>query len=85
MVENQKRVDKLLQNKVTKNFFPGDESYSDVYSFGKTMQYILAKSSIQPKLTKKEEKKLQKIISKSTNIQKRKKSYQSFEKIQEDI
>lgn len=81
---NQKRVDKLLKNEEIKKFFKEEELSNDIYSFGKTLQYVLAKSNLNPKLTKKEEKHFQKIISKCLNANP-KRAYQSFEQVYQDI
>ena len=81
---NQKRLDKMLTNQSIKQFFPEDGSYDDIYSFGKTLQYLLAKAELEPCLTKREEKKFRKIISKCLKSNS-KKSYESFEEILSDI
>ena len=54
----------------------------DIYGLGKTLQYLIASAEITPSLSKREEKKLQKIISKCLN-QKSKKSYQNIREISE--
>lgn len=81
---NQQRVDKLFEDSVMKMFLPEDGTYSDIYSFGKTMQFILAKTNISPKLSREEEKKLSKIIlwclTDNSKIK-----YQNFQEIITDI
>lgn len=81
---NQKRLDRLFENSVGKKFFPEDGTYNDIYSFGRTIQFILAKACLAPQLTKKEERRLQKIVSKCLAVNSRK-FYQGFEEISSDI
>lgn len=77
---NQKRLEKVISNPSISQFFPEDKSSCDIYSFGKTVQYIFACTKIVPKLTRKEEKQIRKIISKCLT-QNSRKAYQSFEEI----
>ncbi len=77
---NQKRVDQILEKQAFHIFFPEDSTYNDIYSFGKTLQYILARTNFHPYLTKKEEKIIQKIVSKCLN-KNPKKTYHSFGEI----
>ena len=72
--------EKMPTYSVLGKFLPDDEQDSRIYSFGKTMQFLLAKTSLVPKMTKREERHFQKIISKClTN--KSKKQYQNFSEI----
>ncbi len=81
---NQKRVEKILSKPASGVFFPEDDSYNDIYSFGKTLQYIFAHVDLEPSLTRQEEKKIRKIISKCLNTHHRR-AYQSFEEILTDF
>lgn len=65
---------------VLKKFLPDEGQNSSIYSFGKTIQFLLAKSDLTPKLTRREETRFKKIISKClTNNSK--KQYQRFSDI----
>ena len=82
--ENQTRLDHLFTSKEMKQFLPEKNTYNDMYSFGKTMQFLLAKAEPEPKLTRKEERRLQEIISTCLEVDS-KYSYHNFEEIIFDI
>lgn len=71
---NQEKI-RLMRRKNIKNFFfpPGkvyeqrDAEEIDVYGLGKTIQYLLAFVEAEPAFSRKEEKKLQKVIAKCIN------------------
>lgn len=65
-------------------FFFKKGQYDEIFAFGKTLQFILAKTNISPPLSMMEEMKLKHIISKclSDNF---KKKYQNFSKIKSDF
>ena len=80
---NQRFLWKVAEYPVIKRFQPDmEENY--FYSFGKTLQFLLAKSNLSPKLTYGEERKLQKIISKCLT-ENPKKQYRSFADIASDF
>lgn len=81
---NQKRLEKLLNKPGMRQFFSDDGVYDDIYSYGKTIQFLLSKMDLYPELTKKEEKRLKKIISKCLNYNSRK-AYQNFSEILSEI
>lgn len=81
---NQKTLEALAQKKIISKFFLEDGTCDHIYSFAKTMQYILANVQLVPKLKKTEEHCLQKIISKCLKL-KSKKRYQSFYEIEYKI
>lgn len=81
---NQRRLEKVMSNPSISQFFPEDGSFADIYSFGKTVQYIFACAELYPKLSRIEERKIKKIISKCLTKDS-KKSYQSFEDILIDL
>ncbi|MDD2980062.1 MAG: hypothetical protein PHN80_08840 [Hespellia sp.] len=56
----------------------------DLYSFGRTLQYILAHAQVVPGITKKEEHQLLKIIQRSIELNS-KKQYQNFKQIQNEL
>ena len=76
---NQHIVNQMGRGEIRDGFLKKGNSYEAMYSIGKTMQFILAKAIIEPKLTKHEESKLKKIISKclSDNVK------QQYQKISE--
>lgn len=76
---NQHIVNQMGRGEIRDGFLKKGNSYEAMYSIGKTMQFILAKAIIEPKLTKYEESKLKKIISKclSDNVK------QQYQKISE--
>ena len=67
--DNQERIDQLLENPSMQIFFSEEEA--DKYSFAKTIQFLLAKTNLTPKLTRSEEKKFQKLISTNVSINKK--------------
>ena len=81
---NQRRLKSLLSRPGIKQFFSEDGVCDDIYSYGKTVQFLLAKVDLYPELTKKEEKILKKIISKCLNYNSRK-AYQNFSDIISEI
>ena len=81
---NQKCVERMTTYSFINRFYPPSGGYNDIYSFGKTMQFLLAKTNLTPKLTWKEELGLQNIISKCLT-EKSKKQYQSFYDIAMDF
>lgn len=79
----------MQRRKIRENFLsPGNQYYQkntereDVYSLGKTLQYILAATETDPPLTRREEIRFQKIISKCLN-QKSGKQYQTIREVSE--
>jgi len=81
---NQKLLDRMSANPGMNLFYPPNGTYNDIYSFGKTIQFLLAKTSLTPKLTWREEITLQSIISKCLS-EKSKKRYQNFIDIASDF
>lgn len=83
---------RFMRRRVVREYFlPAEEPYYqkasislDIYGFGRTIQYLLAVSEPDPPLTKKEEKKFQKIISRCLKRQS-KKSYQNVSEIRKHI
>lgn len=79
----------MQRRKIRENFLSPDNQYyqktterEDVYSLGKTFQYILAVTETDPPLTRREEIRFQKIISKCLN-QKSGKQYQTIREVSE--
>lgn len=81
---NQKCVERMSAHSFMNQFYPPNGAYNDIYSFGKTIQFLLAKTNLTPKLTWSEELELQSIISKCLT-EKSKKQYQSFQDIAMDF
>ncbi len=81
---NLKCVEGMTKYSFMNRFYPPSGSYNDIYSFGKTMQFLLAKTNLTPRLTWREELGLQSIISKCLT-EKSKKQYQSFYDIAMDF
>ena len=81
---NQKCVEGMTTYSLMNRFYPPNGTYNDIYSFGKTMQFLLAKTNLTPKLTWCEELGLQNIISKCLT-EKSKKQYQSFHDIAKEF
>lgn len=82
--ENNRQILCVMERKnILQLFFPKGQ-YNEVFAFGKTLQFILAKTNISPPLSKLEEIKLKHIISKclSDNL---KKKYQKFSEIKSDF
>ncbi|MBQ8298276.1 MAG: tetratricopeptide repeat protein [Clostridia bacterium] len=77
---NRKFLNQIAEHSIIKKFQLGEESGNLFYSFGKTLQFLLAKSNLSPNLTYGEERKLQKIISKCLT-ENHKKQYRSFANI----
>ena len=61
---NQKCIHRISMYPILRQFYPPNGTCSDTYSFGKTLQFLLAKTEITPELTIVETYKLQSIISK---------------------
>ena len=81
---NQKCIEGMTTYTFMNRFYPPNGTYNDIYSFGKTMQFLLAKTNLTPKLTWREELGLQSIISKCLT-DKSKKQYQSFRDIAKEF
>lgn len=81
---NRKFLNQMAEHPIIKKFRSGEESGNLFYSFGKTLQFLLAKSNLSPKLTHDEERKLQKIISKCLT-ENYKKQYRRFADIASDF
>ncbi len=83
---------RIMQRRtVREHFLPPDEPYYqkasvelDIYGFGRTLQYLLSETDVEPPLCRREEVKFQKIISKSLNRQS-KKIFQNVSEIQRMI
>lgn len=73
----------MEKNNISQLFFPKDQ-YDEIFAFGKTLQFILAKTNISPPLSKMEERKLKHIISKCLS-DKFKKKYQNFLEIKSNF
>ncbi len=81
----------MKRRTVREHFLPPDEPYYqkesvglDIYGFGRTVQYLLSESDVEPYLTRKEESKLKKIISRCLD-RNSKKSFQNVSEIQKII
>lgn len=79
----------MQRRKIRESFLsPGNQYYQknteqeDIYSLGKTIQYILAATETEPPFTRREEIKFQRIISKCLN-QKAGKQYQTIREVSE--
>lgn len=77
-------IKELIDNKVTRNSFTylgvkyyRNKYYADYYSFAKTIQFILSQAQIEPPLSKKEMKQLNKMVKQCIKVTK-KKSYKSM-------
>ena len=81
---NQYLVSQLGRGEMSGCFFKTGDSYNTVFPIGKTIQYILAKANVVPKLTSREEYKLKKIISKCLSDNS-KKQYQKISEILYDL
>lgn len=81
---NQKRMDQLFEKQIMEKFLPASEEYSDIYSFGKTLQYLFSKADLYPDMSKVEEKKFLNIISRCT-CENSKRRYSNFEEIISDL
>lgn len=83
---------KIMQRRtVREHFLPPEEPYYqrasvelDIYGFGRTLQYLLSESDVEPPLCRSEEVKFQKIISRSLNRHS-KKTFQNVSEIQRMI
>lgn len=81
---NQYLVNQIGREDIRSCFFKKGNLYDVMFPVGKTIQYILAKVNVVPKLTKREEYKLKKIISKCLS-DRSKKQYQKISDILYDI
>lgn len=85
---NAKTNETILQNigtyKIKQLFFPEQEAYNDFYSFGRTIQFLLAKTRLVSTLSIREESRLRRMIGRclSDNPQKQ---YLSFLDVIKDI
>ena len=80
----QKRSMRQHFLKPVQHVFEDTRLSRDLYGFGKTMQFILAQSDIEPSLTKGEENRLSKIIEKCLG-ENPKKQYESLKQIQKEL
>lgn len=85
---NEALMKKMHRRAVRENFLPPEEGiYSkpsagqDIYGLGRTWQYMLSVTEPDPALTKREERRLQKVISRCLNRQS-KNAYQNIKEIQ---
>lgn len=65
---NQRCVHRISMYPILRQFYPQNGNYSDTYAFGKTLQFLLAKTEVNPCLTRKEIHRLQAIISKCLSV-----------------
>lgn len=89
--ENAPILRMIQRRSIRELFLPPDQPYYqiesialDLYGLGKTIQYILSEVDAQPCLTKKEELKFQKLISKCLK-EHSKKSFQNISEVQRSI
>ena len=75
---NKEKVRFMQRRNVRDYFLPEEESFYyraseelDIYGLGKTLQYLLAFIEVEPGFTKKEEKKLKKLIAKCIDSKER--------------
>jgi hypothetical protein len=76
---NKEKIRLMYRRNIRENFLPEEENIYhkvseelDIYGFGKTLQYLLNFVEVEPKFTKKEEKKLKKMISRCIETSDRK-------------
>ena len=76
---NKEKLRLMYRRDIRENFLPEDENLYqkaneelDIYGLGKTLQYLLTFVDVEPKFTKKEEKKLWKMILKCIETNERK-------------
>lgn len=81
---NRHILNQIGREQIWNRFFPENEPYNDIYSFGKTIQFLLAKTIPIPALTRREENKFKMIISKCLTDNS-KKQYQKFSEILSDF
>lgn len=88
---NEKQLKLMRRRVVREAFLPAEEAYYqkasiglDIYGLGKTIQYLLSISEPDPPLSKREEKRFQRIISKCLKRQS-KSSYQNVSEIRKVI
>ena len=75
--DSNQEVVKMMQRKNIREYFlPGGCSYRDadeeldIYGLGKTIQYLLATAEIEPRLTRREERNIRKMITKCIEVDK---------------
>lgn len=83
---NEETLQKMRRRNIREYFLPPEEPYYqrasvklDIYGFGRTLQYLLSEVELDPKLTRTEERKFKKIISRCLERQ----SKQAFQTISE--
>lgn len=81
---NQYIANQITREDVQKCFFKRGDLYNVMFPIGKTLQYILAKTKVVPKLTGREEYKFKKVISKCLSDNS-KKQYQKISEILYDL
>ena len=86
VASNEEALQKMRRRNIREYFLPPDEPYYqrasvklDIYGFGRTLQYLLSEVELEPKLTRIEERKFKKIISRCLERQ----SKQAFQTISE--
>ncbi len=86
VASNEEALQKMRRRNIREYFLPPDEPcYQrasvklDIYGFGRTLQYLLSEVELEPKLTRIEERKFKKIISRCLERQ----SKQAFQTISE--
>lgn len=89
--DNLEQLRIVQRRTIREHFLPEEEPYYqkesvklDIYGLGKTIQYLLSETETEPALTRAEERKFQKIISKCLNRHS-KKSFQNISEIQKMI
>lgn len=88
---NNEQLRIMQRRTVRKHFLPPEEPYYqrasvelDIYGFGRTLQYLLSETELEPPLSRSEEAKFQKIISRSLNRHS-KRTFQNVSEIQRMI
>lgn len=88
---NQALIRQMQRRSIRENFLPPEEQLYpkesislDIYGLGRTLQYLLCVTEIEPLLSKKEEHKLKRIISRCLNRHS-KKSFQQISEIQKHL
>lgn len=77
---NRYILNQIVKENICNQFFKETMVFDDIYSFGKTIQYLLATTKLVPPLKYGEERKLKQIISKCLSDNS-KKQYSSFSEI----
>ena len=85
---NEETLQKMRRRIVREYFLPPEAPYYqeasvelDIYGFGRTLQYLLSETELEPKLNRSEERKFKKIISRCLGRQS-KQAFQSISEIQ---